>query len=72
MDGLDWSIYFTIYYDEVDIISSLYRLFNGIPGGVLGRNNCSRLFSSWGTILMNTKIVNTITSLCQCDDMHLF
>lgn len=44
MRDLDWSIYFTIYYDEVDIISSLYRLFNGIPGGVLGRNNCSQLF----------------------------
>lgn len=35
----------TVYYDEVTIISTLCGMFNGIPGGVLGRNICSRIFS---------------------------
>lgn len=35
-----------VYYDGPTIISIVWDMFYGIPGGVLGRNICSRLSSS--------------------------
>lgn len=50
-----------VYYDGVTIISIMWDMFYGIPGGVLGRNTCSRLLKFTGGNPPNTSIFNIMT-----------